>query len=112
MEPDSILQHLPRYQPDVFDENIKLVHAVEDIAQKKGVTAGQIALGWVLHQSGKNGMPTIIPIPGATTSERVRENMKPARLDESDMKELAQILDKFPVTGERYAEGLNALSWA
>lgn len=102
MEAGSILLHLPRYQPDVFDENIKLVHAVEGIAQKKGVTPAQIALGWVLHQSGKQGLPTIIPIPGATTSARVEENLKPATLDEADMKELAEILEKFPITGERY----------
>lgn len=107
-----MLHHMPRYQPDVFDENVKLVHAVEGIAQKKGVTPAQIALGWVLHQSGKAGMPTLIPIPGATTSERVKENAKPARLDDSDMKELEQILAKFPVTGERYGKESNALSWA
>lgn len=86
----------------MFDENIKLVHAVEGIAQKKGVTPGQIALGWILYQSGKEGMPTIIPIPGATTSARVKENMTPATLEESDIKELAEILKKFPITGERY----------
>jgi pyridoxine 4-dehydrogenase len=93
---------MPRYQPDVFDENIKLVKAVEDIAQKKGVTPAQIALGWILYQSGKEGMPTIIPIPGATTSARVEENMKPAKLDAADMKELSEILSKFPIVGERY----------
>lgn len=103
---------MPRYQPDVFDENIKLVHAVEGIAQRKGVTPGQIALGWILYQSGKEGMPTIIPIPGATTSARVEENMKPAQLEESDMKELAEILDKFPIVGERYHKELMALAWA
>lgn len=102
LEPDSFLHHLPRYQPDVFDENIKLVHAVEGIAQKKGVTPAQIAIGWVLSQGGKDGMPTIIPIPGATTAARVKENMTPATLEESDIKELAEILKKFPITGERY----------
>lgn len=107
-----MLRHMPRFQPDVFDENIKLLHAVEGIAQKKGVTPAQIALGWVLYQSGKEGMPTIIPIPGATTSTRVKENMKPAKLDESDMKELAEILDKFPIVGDRYHKEANALSWA
>lgn len=96
----------------MFDENIKLVHAVEGIAQRKGVTPGQIALGWILYQSGKEGMPTIIPIPGATTSARVEENMKPAQLEESDMKELAEILDKFPIVGERYHKELMALAWA
>lgn len=107
-----MLRHMPRFQPDVFDENIKLVHAVEDIAQKKGVTPAQIALGWVLYQSGKDGMPTLIPIPGATTSERVKENMKPAKLDESDMKELGQILKKFPIVGDRYQKEAMALTFA
>lgn len=112
LEPDSMLHHMPRFQKDVFDENIKLVHAVEGIAEKKGVTPAQIALGWVLYQSGKEGMPTLIPIPGATTSARVKENMQPAKLDESDMKELAAILDKFPVVGDRYAKAAMHLSWA
>ncbi|KAH6614827.1 NADP-dependent oxidoreductase domain-containing protein [Boeremia exigua] len=102
LEPDSFLHHLPRYQPDVFDENIKLVHAVEGIAQKKGVTPAQIAVGWVLHHSGKDGLPAVIPIPGATTSARVEENTKPAKLDDADFQELAEILRKFPITGERY----------
>ena len=96
----------------MFDENIKLVHAVEGIAQKKGVTPAQIALGWVLYQSGRDGMPTIIPIPGATTSARVQENTKPAKLDASDMKELAEILDKFPIVGDRYHKEAMGLAWA
>jgi pyridoxine 4-dehydrogenase len=107
-----MLHHMPRFQPDVFDENIKLVHAVETIAQKKGVTPAQIALGWVLYQSGKEGMPTIIPIPGATTSARVEENMRPAKLDASDMKELSEILNKFPVIGSRYSQAAMQLAWA
>lgn len=107
-----MLQHMPRFQPDVFDENIKLVHAVEGIAQKKGVTPGQVALGWILYQSGRDGMPTLVPIPGATTSARVEENAKPAKLDESDMKELAEILDKFPIVGDRYQKEAMALAFA
>jgi pyridoxine 4-dehydrogenase len=43
-----------------------------------------------------------VPIPGATTSARVEENMKPAKLDEADMKKLEDILNNFTVKGERY----------
>jgi pyridoxine 4-dehydrogenase len=95
-----MLLHMPRFQPDVFDENIKLLHAVEDIAKAKGVTP--IAVGWVLAHSNAKGLPTIIPIPGATTSERIEENMQPAKLNDDDMKALDEILKKFPVTGDRY----------
>lgn len=112
IEPDSMLQHLPRFQPDVFDENIKLLHAVEDIAKAKGATPVQIAIGWVLAQSGAKGMPTIIPIPGATTSERIQENMKPAQLNDDDMKALGEILKKFPVIGGRYHKTQEALLFA
>ena len=102
-----MLRHMPRFQPKVFEENIKLLHAVEDMAKQKGATPAQIALGWVLNQSGKPGLPTIIPIPGATTSARIEENMKPATLSEEDMKALSDMLKKFPVTGGRYPAGMD-----
>jgi pyridoxine 4-dehydrogenase len=112
LEPDSILHHFPRFQPDVFDENIKLLNAVEKIANDKGVTPAQIAIGWVLYQSGKPGMPTLIPIPGATTSERIEENMKPATLSEGDFNALDEILKKFPPVGGRYHKAQAALLFA
>ncbi|KAH3918554.1 hypothetical protein HBI56_135050 [Parastagonospora nodorum] len=102
LEPDSMLRHFPRFQPDVFDENLKLADSVAELAKQKGVTSAQIAIGWVLYQSGKPGMPTIIPIPGATTSERVKENSKPAKLSEADFRVLQELVDKFPPTGGRY----------
>lgn len=104
LEEGSMLRHMPRFQPDVFDENLKLFDAVKDLAKKKGATPGQVALGWVLYQSGKPGLPTIIPIPGATTSERIEENAKPAKLSDEDFKALGDILKRFPVTGHRYPE--------
>ncbi|KAF1943271.1 Aldo/keto reductase [Clathrospora elynae] len=107
-----MLHHFPRFQPDVFDENVKLLHAVEDIAKAKGVTSPQIAIGWVLAHSGAKGMPTIIPIPGATTSARIEENMKPAQLNEDDMKAIDEILEKFPPIGGRYHEAQQALLFA
>lgn len=96
----------------MFDENVKLLHAVEDIAKQKGVTPAQIAVGWVLAQSGTKNMPTIIPIPGATTSARIEENMKPAKLNEEDMKALSEILEKFPPIGGRYHKAAEHLLFA
>ncbi|KAH7409832.1 NADP-dependent oxidoreductase domain-containing protein [Phaeosphaeria sp. MPI-PUGE-AT-0046c] len=108
IEPNSMLHHMPRFQPDVFHENIKLFHAVEDIAKQKNETPAQIALGWVLYQSGRDGMPTVIPIPGATTSARIEENMKPAKLSEEDFKSLGDILKTFAPIGGRYAKAAEA----
>ena len=101
---DSFLRFMPRFQPDVFDENLKLVKEVEQLASKKGCTPGQVALGWVLAHSGKKGFPDIIPIPGTTTSDRVKENVQPAALTDEDMGALEEILKKFPPIGNRYHE--------
>lgn len=104
-----MLLHYDRFQPEVFDENIKLVHAVENMAKAKKVTPAQIALGWVLAQSGVQGMPTLIPIPGATTSARIEENMKPAKLSADDMTALNEMLKKFAPLGGRYLKAAEAL---
>lgn len=88
---------LPRFQPENFPQNLKLVQAVENLAARKGVTAAQVAIGWVVRQKG-----TIIPIPGSTKQERIIENCTPAELTDEDMAEIQKILDSLPVSGQRY----------
>jgi len=50
----------------------------------------------------KPGMPTIIPIPGAGSAERVKENMTLVDLSKEDMAEIDRIISSFPQTGTRY----------
>jgi pyridoxine 4-dehydrogenase len=47
-------------------------------------------------------MPKIIPIPGASSEKRVKENSKNVTLTDEEMKEIQSILDRFPVSGGRY----------
>lgn len=56
----------PKYQAGNFEENLKLVKAVAKLAEKKGCTTGQVALGWLVTLSKRPSMPTIIPIPGTS----------------------------------------------
>ncbi|TGJ84135.1 hypothetical protein E0Z10_g4667 [Xylaria hypoxylon] len=98
----SFLRMMPRFQPGNFENNIKLVYQVEELATKKGCTPAQLAIGWVRALNGRPGMPTIIPIPGATTAERVRENAKVVELTEEEMATIDGILDGFKPTGARY----------
>jgi pyridoxine 4-dehydrogenase len=65
---------LPRFQPENFEINMKLVKELEKIAKKKNCTSTQLAPGWVRSLSKREGMHEIIPIPGATTVDRVIEN--------------------------------------
>jgi len=86
---------LPRFKPEVFEQNFKLVEAVERVAKRKGLTTAQVAIGWVVRQGA-------IPIPGSTKLERVVQNSKAVSLSDEDMAEIREILDTLPVAGERY----------
>lgn len=101
---------LPRFQPNVLDNNLALVRHVEEMAAKKGCTPAQIAINWVRLLSRKPGMPRIIPIPGASSPERARENAVEVELDENEMSELDAYLSKYRPVGDRYhAHGMNSL---
>ena len=86
---------MPRFKPEVFDQNFKLVEAVEQIAKRKGVTTAQVAIGWVSSQGA-------IPILGSTKIERVVQNSKVVPLTNEDMAEIQKNLETLPIAGERY----------
>ncbi|KAK7739263.1 hypothetical protein SLS62_011252 [Diatrype stigma] len=92
---DDFRRILPRFQPAVFDQNFKLVEAVERIAKRKGVTTSQVAIGWVVAQGA-------IPIPGSARVERVVENTNAAALTDAELAEIQTMLNTLPIGGERY----------
>ncbi|XXG99355.1 hypothetical protein Hte_005692 [Hypoxylon texense] len=92
---NDMRRRFPRFHPDNFDKNFKLVEAVEAVAKRKGATVPQVAISWVRRQG-------TIPIPGSTKVERVVENCKDVPLDEEDLAELRRIMDTIPIVGERY----------
>lgn len=81
---------------------MKLVRELEKLAKKKDCTTAQLALGWHLSLCKLPGMPQIIPIPGASSAERVRENAAAVELTEQEMNEINKILDSCEVIGDRY----------
>jgi len=91
----------PRFQPDVFDLNVKLVKEIEQLAKRTGYTMPQVAIAWVTAQTKKTENP-VIPIPGCTTVARVEENLTRASLDERDLEELSELVDKMTIHGDRY----------
>jgi pyridoxine 4-dehydrogenase len=108
---DDHRRHLPRFSEENFPKNVELIHQLEQLAKRKGCTPGQIGVAWVKAQSERDGNPVIIPIPGATTVERVKENLVDVELSENDVKEIDSILASVEVHGERYQEGVNALNF-
>ena len=94
-------KNLPRYQPETKENNEQLASHFSAFAEKKGYTAAQLALAWLLHQ-GEN----IIPIPGTKKRKYLRENAGSAdiQLSEKDISDMEEVINRFPHTGERYNE--------
>src|SRR5262249_16476670 len=90
---------IPRFQGENFDRNMRRVEEVKKIAEKKGFTAGQLALAWLLD-CGED----IVPIPGTKRRKHLRENLAAADvvLTPEDRKYLDESLP--PVSGDRYSE--------
>lgn len=97
-------KHVPRFN-EFYDHNMQLVHAVEKIAQKKGVTNSQLALAWILAQGDE-----IIPIPGTTRVERLHENLAAASITMTpeELAEIEKVISDFEVKGTRYPAPLTA----
>ena len=95
-------RHFPRFQSDNFQKNLDLVKQLKEIAVKKGCTAAQLALSWIKSHNGMPGMPAILPVAGARSESRVRENCQDIQLSKEELEEIYSILAGFPVAGERY----------
>ncbi|SCN95358.1 probable pyridoxine 4-dehydrogenase [Fusarium fujikuroi] len=92
----------PRWQGDNFRKNVQLVDDIEALAKKKGCTVSQIAINWLLSLSRRPGMPTIVPIPGSTKPDRIRENATIIDLTEEDLRDIDRLLASFTPAGDRY----------
>jgi aryl-alcohol dehydrogenase-like predicted oxidoreductase len=103
LEPDDYRRHSPRFQGENFARNLDLVAKVEELAQEKGVTAGQLALAWVLAQDER-----IVPIPGTKRVAYLEENVAAADV-ELTPEDLQRIADALPeAAGARYPEAMMA----
>jgi aryl-alcohol dehydrogenase-like predicted oxidoreductase len=96
-------RHSPRFQGENFKKNLDLVKKIEDIAAKKGCTASQLALAWVLAQ-GDN----VFPIPGTKRVKYLEENAGAVdvKLTTEDLREIDTIAPKGVAAGSRYPENM------
>jgi aryl-alcohol dehydrogenase-like predicted oxidoreductase len=98
---------LPRFTPEARKANQALVDLLAEIAKRKNATPAQIALAWVLAQK-----PWIVPIPGTTKLERLKENIGAAeiQLTPDDLGEIDRATSKITVQGDRYPEHLEQMT--
>ena len=90
---------LPRFGDDNLAANLAIVEALRALAERRGVTAGQLALAWV-QSRGEH----VVPIPGTKRRTYLEQNVAAADLQLA-ADEIAEIEAAAPagaVAGERY----------
>jgi aryl-alcohol dehydrogenase-like predicted oxidoreductase len=100
-EEDDFRRNSPRFQGENFQRNLDLVQKVREIAREKDITAGQLALAWLLHQG-----EDIVPIPGTKRREYLEENAAAAgiELTDEDLRRIEEVAPAGAAAGERYDE--------
>jgi aryl-alcohol dehydrogenase-like predicted oxidoreductase len=96
----------PRFQGDNFAKNLQLVKQVQRLAADKGVTAGQLALAWVLAQGD-----FIIPIPGTKQRRYLEQNVAAVSitLTPAELAALDAIFPADATAGLRYPKEVMAM---
>lgn len=96
--PPSDFRHQdPRMQGANFDANMAAAQTVRELAEARGLAAGQVALAWVMQQG-----EDIVPIPGTRRRGNLEQNAAAAdvTLSASEITALEAALSQ--VAGPRY----------
>jgi aryl-alcohol dehydrogenase-like predicted oxidoreductase len=95
---DDVRRNHPRFQGDNFDRNLQIVEAIRRLADRKGCTAAQVGLAWLLYQG-----EDIVPIPGTKRRTYLRDNLSAVSMQLTS-EERAELTRELPVraAGDRY----------
>lgn len=98
---NDVRRNWPRFQGENFQKNIDLVRQIETLAKKKGCTASQLALAWVIAQGDH-----IFPIPGTKRIQYLEENASALHVDltNDEIAEINTVMPMGAAAGTRYPE--------
>lgn len=105
LEDGDFRKAMPRFQGEAFAANLKMFEQFADLAKAAGCTPAQLCLAWLLQKD-----ETIVPIPGTTNPDHMRENAGAAqiRLSAGDMARVEELVNPQTVSGPRYAPAMQA----
>ena len=97
--PGDERKSLPRFAPENFDHNARLVDAIDRVARRHDASKAQIALAWLLAQGDH-----IFPIPSGAKRAHLEENVAAAdiALSGEDRSALDAVFRPGAARGERY----------
>jgi aryl-alcohol dehydrogenase-like predicted oxidoreductase len=104
LDAKDLRRTMPRFLPENYAANLKLLPPYKALAQEAGCTPAQLALAWLLHKA-----PHIIPVPGTTRVDHLTEDLAAAdvKLDAGLLGRLESLINEKTVTGNRYSEQSN-----
>ena len=99
LPPKDIRLAMPRFQAGHWEKNLRLLDGFAAVAREQGCTMGQLALAWLLARA-----PHVIPIPGTTRVDHLRENLGAlaVTLAPSTVVKLDGLINPRTVSGPRY----------
>lgn len=101
----DLRRKMPRFAPENYGKNRRLLSGYLEIADEVGCTPSQLALAWLLHRPWQ-----VCPIPGTTSVEHLRENVGAAEvsLSQEVIGRLERLINGDTVSGARYNEATTA----
>lgn len=101
LDTKDIRKAMPRFFPENYAANLKLLPPYKALAAEAGCTPAQLALAWLLHKA-----PHIVPIPGTTNAGHLREDIGAAdiKLDAELLRRLEALINQKTVAGNRYSD--------
>jgi aryl-alcohol dehydrogenase-like predicted oxidoreductase len=101
----DIRRSMPRFQPEAYAANLKLLDGMAALAAEQRCTLPQLALAWLLAKAEH-----IIPIPGTRSIAHLQDDLGAVNLkpDAHTMRRLEALINRHTVIGPRYEPAAQA----
>jgi len=101
----DIRRSMPRFSPENYAANLKLLPAYHALAKEAGCSPSQLALAWLLHKG-----EDIIPIPGTTSVNHLLDDLASVdvKFDADLLARLEALINQNTVVGNRYNAQANS----
>jgi aryl-alcohol dehydrogenase-like predicted oxidoreductase len=99
LDAKDIRRGMPRFYPDNYAQNLKLLDGYADIARDAGCSMAQLAIAWVLSRGEQ-----VVALPGTTSIAHLEEDLGAADVqpDGGVLQRLDALINRHTVAGARY----------
>ena len=105
LDAKDIRRTMPRFAPENYAANQKLLPAYNALAAEAGCSPSQLALAWLLHKGDD-----LIPIPGTTSVEHLLDDLGSVnvKLSADLIARVEALINERTVVGDRYNAQANS----